>query len=338
MTEPEQGALPSAEWIPIRLYSKDSRFFVDWCHLRGMRLTEPFYDQSIERCLRHPFSLLFRPQTPVERLVEPRALQGSLAPRGFIFHLSRCGSTLVSQMLAALPRNVVLSEAGPIDSVLRAHLHVPGVTDSQRIEWLRGMVAALGRQRHAEEQHLFIKFDAWHVLELPLLQRAFPGVPWIFLYRDPVEIMASHQGHKGAHMLPGVLEPSLLGLEPEQVKAMALEEYGARVLAHLCETALKAWRERVSPALLVHYQQLPEIVLDTLPTHWGVGFTAEELDLMREAARLDAKNPVLPFADDTAAKQRALKSPAREQVERWVRPLYEALEAVRNEALGPASS
>ncbi|WP_224249882.1 sulfotransferase [Hyalangium gracile] len=325
----EQTSLPSAEWIPIRLYPRDSRFFVDWCHLRGLRLTEPFFDETIERCLRHPFSLLFRPQTPVESLLEPSGLEPSLRPRGFIFHLSRCGSTLVSQMLAALPRNVVLSEAGPIDSVLRAHLRVPGVTEAQRIDWLRGIVAALGRQRQAEEQHLFIKFDAWHVLELPLLQRAFPGVPWIFLYRDPVEIMASHQGHKGAHMLPGVLEPGLLGLGPEPLKTMTLEEYGARVLGRLCEAALSAWRERLSPALLVHYRQLPGAVLNSLPAHWGVDFTPEELERMREAALLDAKNPVLPFQDDTAVKQQTLKPAAREQVERWVRPPYEALEAAR---------
>ncbi len=333
MSWPERPALPSAEWIPLRIYPKDSRLFVDWCHLRGLRLTDPFFDQTIERCLRHPFSLLFRPQTPVEWL-EPSALQPALSPRGFIFHLSRCGSTLLSQMLAALPRNVVLSEAGPIDSVLRAHLRVPGITDAQRIDWLRGAVAALGRQRHAQEQHLFIKFDAWHVLELPLIQRAFPGVPWLFLYRDPVEIMASHQGHRGAHMLPGVLEPALLGLEPEHLKTLALQEYGARVLARLCEAALKAWRERLSPALLVHYRQLPELALEALPAHWGVELTTEERERMREAAQRDAKNPVLPFEDDTAAKQRALTETARKQVEQWVRPPYEALELARREALG----
>lgn len=334
MSRPEPPTLPSAEWIPIRVYPKASQLFVDWCHLRGLRLTDPFFDQSVERCLRHPFSLLFRPQTPIEWLLEPGALPPALSPRGFIFHLSRCGSTLVSQMLAALPRHVVLSEAAPIDSVLRAHLRVPGLTDEQRIAWLRAIVAALGRQRHAQEQHLFIKFDAWHVLELPLLQRAFPGVPWIFLYRDPVEIMASHQGHLGAHMLPGVLEPALLGLEAEQAKILAREEYGARVLARLCEAALKAWQERLSPALLVHYRQLPEVALEELPRHWGLELSTEERERMREAAQRDAKNPVLPFEDDTATKQRALAATSRTLVEQWVRPPYEALELARREALG----
>jgi hypothetical protein len=305
---------PSAEWIPLRLYPRESRLQVDWCHLRGLRLTDPFFDQTMERCLRHPYSLLFRQHTPVEALA---GLQG-LPVRGLIFHLSRCGSTLVAQMLAALRRNVVLAEAGPIDSVLRAHLHVPEVTEQQRVEWLRGVVAALGRQRHPEEQHLFLKLDVGHVLELPLIERAFPGVPWIFLYRDPVEIMASHLKRRGAHMVPGALEPTLVGVAQEALGAHALEEYGARVLGALCQAALRAWQQRKNPALLVHYRQLPEVMYTALPRHFRLELSARELEPLREVAQRDAKNPVLPLSEQ-----------AREQVERWARPHYEALEAVR---------
>ena len=42
-----------------------------------------------------------------------------MRPSGFIFHMSRCGSTVISQMLAALAEHVVVSEAGPIDALAR---------------------------------------------------------------------------------------------------------------------------------------------------------------------------------------------------------------------------
>ena len=32
------------------------------------------------------------------------------------------------------------------------------------------------------------------VLDLPLIYRAFPDVPWVFVYRQPVEVLASHAG------------------------------------------------------------------------------------------------------------------------------------------------
>jgi hypothetical protein len=97
-----------------------------------------------------------------------------LQPTCLIFHMSRCGSALVAQLLAALPQNVVLSEAGPADDALRAPYRIGGVSDGQSVAWLRGVVSALGQQPRPEDRHLFIKFDAWHTRDLPLIERAFP--------------------------------------------------------------------------------------------------------------------------------------------------------------------
>src|SRR5688500_14155098 len=91
------------DWIPVRGYWREDRAFVDWCFLGKERLTEPFFDDSIVKRFRQPFNLLFRHQTPFEFLGELAEFSKGLKPTGFIFHLSRCGSTLVSQMFAALP-------------------------------------------------------------------------------------------------------------------------------------------------------------------------------------------------------------------------------------------
>ncbi|MFP2907634.1 sulfotransferase family protein [Pyxidicoccus sp. 3LFB2] len=316
-------------WVPGRIHVEERGLRVDWCHLGTQRFTDPFFDQTLERRLRHPFPLLFRHQTTMEALVARSAERPGLPVRGLVFHMSRCGSTLVAQLLAALPRHIVLSEPGPVDTVLRAHLRLPGVTDAQRVEWLRAVVGALGQRRNPEEQAVFLKLDAWHVLELPLLQRAFPGVPWLFLYREPVEVMASHQGHRGAHMLPGMLGPALLGLEPEALTGMPLEEFGARVLARICEAGLRGYRERQGPARLLDYRQLQTESLALLTELFGLDVTPEDAERLRGAAERDAKNPVVPFADDTEDKARRVSELSREMAERWVRPAYEALEAER---------
>ncbi|KFA94138.1 aspartyl beta-hydroxylase [Archangium violaceum] len=320
-----------AEWFPVRVHAREGGFDVEWCHLGGQRFTEPFFDDTIQRRLRYPFNWLFRHQTSLDELAELEALSPGLPPTGLIFHMSRCGSTLLAQTLAALPRNIVLSEPAPVDTVLRARWGEETPTEEQRIAWLRGMVSVLGRKRHATERHLFIKFDAWALLQWPLIQRAFPGVPWLFLYRDPVEVMASHLRHSGAHLVPGVLEPALLGWSPEQLPGMPREEYGARVLASLCEAALGAWESRRGPARLVEYRELPAVIPSLYSELFGLELSGEELAVMREAMGKDAKNPALPFEDDSAMKQRALTGPAREAVERWVRPLYARLETARRD-------
>src|SRR2546427_4873978 len=189
-------------WIPVRLYWREGKPMVDWCYLGRRRFADSFFEQTLGECLRQPFNLLFRHQTPIEVLGQWNELRPGLKPTGFIFHMSRCGSTLISQMLAALPGNIVISEARPIDSTLRAQFHAADITNEQKIAWFQWMISALGQQRLGKEKHFFIKFDAWNVSELPLIRRAFPAVPWIFVYRDPVEVMVSQLNHRGVHIVP----------------------------------------------------------------------------------------------------------------------------------------
>src|SRR4029077_6493953 len=157
-----------------------------------------------------------------------------LEPSGFIFHMSRCGSTLVSQMLAALPSNIVVSEASPIDTVVQAGRWRRDLSEDRQARWLPPIIGALGQKRTGSEQHYFIKLDCWHTLALPLFRRAFPAVPWVFLYRDPVEVLASQVSQPGTQMLPRGIGPNLYGIERAYGPGSA-EDYYARVLAKVCE-------------------------------------------------------------------------------------------------------
>ncbi|MCA1593924.1 MAG: hypothetical protein LC754_14995 [Acidobacteria bacterium] len=247
-----------SKWTPLRLYWQESSAFVDWCYVGEQRLTDPFYDQTVERSLRNPCNLLFRHQTPIETLGQLQEAEPCLPPRGFIFHTSRCGSTLISQMLASL--------------------------------------------------------------------RAFPGVPRIFLYREPAEVMVSQLRRRGAHMIPGAIEPALFDMDMADVFRMPQEEYVARVLAKICGEAL---RHLDDEALLLNYRQLPEAVWSALPGFFGVDYAEPDLERMRRASRLDAKNPSLAFADDTAEKARGVTDAVRRACEQLVEPLYQKLEAAR---------
>lgn len=313
--------------MPVRFYWQESRAFVDWCYLGKKRFTEPFFYITIERRFRKPFNLLFRHQTPIEVLGELNEYSRGFAPSGFIFHMSRCGSTLVSQMLAALSQNIVISEPLPINSILRANLKNPEISDERRIEWLQWIINAFGQKRNAEEKYFFIKFDSWNTLDLALIERAFPGVPWIFLYRNPVEVIASHMNLRGAQMIPGVVEEMLSGLDSSEVSQMRAEEYCARVLARICETALKCLPNR--NALLVNYTQLPEAVTSTVLKHFRAAYLPEDIEQMKNAARFNAKTPQMNFVPDSETKKKQASGAAYAAAEKWVNPLYEKLENIR---------
>ena len=144
----------SAGWIPATVHGGGTSPTVQWCHLGELRFTDPFFEQTIWRAMKHPFNLLFSHHTPLNELEE----QGrELRLAGLIFHMSHCGSTLVSRMLAALDRNVVLSEPAPLDRILKLPARLRDVSDEQLVRWMRGVVAAHDhRFGDVPERHAFL--------------------------------------------------------------------------------------------------------------------------------------------------------------------------------------
>ena len=313
-------------WVPARFYWGEGKPMVDWCYLGRQRFEAAFFEQTIGKCMARPFNLLFRQQTPIEVLEEWYQIRPGLKPTGFIFHMSRCGSTLVSQMLAALPQNVVISEARPLDATVRAQFTSPETSDDLRISWLRWMVSAMGQRWMGGEQHLFIKFDAWNTLDLTLIRRAFPDVPWIFLYRDPVEVLVSHFNNRGAHMIPGVLTPSLFGMDLQTAFSLRPEDYCAKVLATICNAALQQCRQG---GRLVSYQQLPDVVPESLLKFFNLRCSDAQMARVRAAAEHDVKNLGAPFQSDSEKKRDKASEAIREAAANWLYPIYEDLEATR---------
>jgi len=247
-------------------------------------------------------------------------------PAGFIFHASRCGSTLVSQMFGAVESNLVISESPLIDFVLRSQVNETVIGDEQRALWLRWVIGVLGRTR-GKASRTFVKFDSWHVMHLPLVRRAFPKVPWIFIYRDPLEILVSHHQQPGSQMVPGTLDPRPLGIHPAELHQMPLEEYGARVLAAVLETA--AIHTQTHDGILINYTQLPEAACSFIPRVFGVECSSNDVERMRNAARFHAKNPSLDFEPDGEKKREEAGENLTELAKKWLWTPYERLEALR---------
>ena len=166
---------------------------------KGSNSTHPMFDQTIERCLRDPFRLLFWRRTDMDVLAEFVAASPGLEPSGFIFHLSRCGSTLVAQMLAASSEALVMSEPPAFDQVLRAPTFCPDLSPRDHVAWLRWMLSALGQRRKPDQSRFVVKLDAWAIVHWRLIRQAFPDTPCIFLYRDPLEVMVSHLADVVSH-------------------------------------------------------------------------------------------------------------------------------------------
>jgi hypothetical protein len=316
------GFTPTPGWLPTELSWDGVQHTVAWAWFGRRRLVEPFFEGSLRNVLRRPFNRLFRFRTPLAQLAAWPASLLTLRPDGFIFHMSRCGSTLVAQMLARLDAHVVVSEAPPIDAVAQL-----GRTagDEAHAALLRAMVGALGQVRNAGESRFFVKLDSWHALALPLFREAFPDVPWVFLYRDPVEVLVSQARQRGIQMVPDYVPPSFYGLDlPDGVPD---DDYCARVLAVVCEAALRGHAE--GGGLLVNYAQLPDALHTQILPHFGITGAAAEREAMGQAALRDAKLPQSAFTPDSGRKQQAATAAITAASDRHLAEIYRRLEASR---------
>ena len=302
-------------WLPIRVWQEAGQWQVDWCWFGDTPLHQPFFREAVEDALRLPFNQAFRRKTALSALADWQVCSPGLAPSAFIFHASRCGSTLISQMLAQLDSHIVVSEPPPLDALLRSDL--PAV---ERRAAIKGVLSAYGQRRLGSEQRLVIKLDAWNITELPVLHECFPETPWLFVYRDPLEIAVSHLRRPGMHMVPGMIGTS--GLDDE-LPFDSREDYIARRVGRLLASGLAQCR--AFGGLAVNYSELPQGMAGGLAEFFGLD------ELQREqvfaAVGQHAKQPSDVFVGDSDDKRREATALLLERVERWARAPYEALVA-----------
>lgn len=317
---------PPAGWLPVRASWQDDRLYAHWSYFGDRPLREPFFESDIHRANFKPFNRLVRYSTPIAKLGDWLREHPALPPSGFIFHMGRCGSTLVSQMLAALAGSLVISEPDPVDEVVRARRTRPNLSEAEQVLWLTWIIGALGQPRTGGERHYFIKLDSWHTSSLPLFRQAFPGVPWIFVYRDPVEVIVSQLRMPGLQMIPGTLDPAQFGVGFSD-RIRKPEDYCARMLAAICQPILdRAVKDRI---LLVNYRELPEAVWETIAPHFGVTCGDADRAAMAAVARYDAKIPNVQFTPDVENKQQEATAATRAAAEERMGEIHRQLEALR---------
>jgi len=290
-------------WFPVTLQGRE----IIWRHIPN-RFTAPFFADTLQQ------------QNPAQRYICRTEfdwltrLEPALMPSAFIFHTSRCGSTLLTQLLSTLSGCIVMSEPPIIDAFFRFHQTEPESSGGSAN--LRQLILALGQQRSLEETHFFIKLDSWHIQFLPILRTAFPDTPCWFLYREPEAVLASHRRQRGPQMVPGMIA----SLAAETLEAGDLDGYCAKVLAGFFETALA----NVAHLQLINYRQLPDILWQDLLPRQGFDCTSEQLERMRRRAGFHAKSQDIRFIGDASSVS------SHPILQQRVAPLYAQLEQCRS--------
>jgi len=76
-----------------------------WRDMKAIAFTDSFVENTLMRQPRERRRVCLTPPQALDQF----QLGNALAPDAFIFHVSRCGSTLLTQLLASLPQAIVMS-------------------------------------------------------------------------------------------------------------------------------------------------------------------------------------------------------------------------------------
>jgi hypothetical protein len=309
-----------ARWTPIRLDFSGPVPLVDWADLTAERFVDPFFDETVARWLSGPDA---KPlvRTGLEALGALDS-EPSLDPDGMIFHLSRCGSTLVSRLLRTVPGVVVLAEPAPLNALLR--LDPALVDEATLVRLVRLLVRALGRCRHGDERQLVLKCTSWNIRRRAVLAAAFPETPWIWVQRDPVRVLSSlfaePPGWLGLQARPGQAA-QLFGLDPAALPAISRVEFAARVLGALLDAAATDPGRR----LLVDYADLPYAVWQRVAPHFGLDADAAVTERMITESRFYSKDPASRIFIGDTPERRPATDEMREAAERFAERRYREL-------------
>lgn len=288
---------PVAGWIPVKLQPEKDSLLCRWLYVGNTPFKEPFFDDTIRSCQSQlPENWHFqKSMSSTAVLTDLVKDMDVLEPTAFIFHISRCGSTLISQMLGIQPGNIVLSEVPFFDDLLRygkKHDCMPGI-----LPQLKAAIGFYATKRNESPQQLFIKTDSWHIHFYKELRALYPNVPFFLLYRKPDEVLHSQQKKRGMQAIPNLLEAELFGFDPEKIGHMKLDEYMALVLETYLE-AFEAILQKDACSFALNYHEGATQIVDAIASVTGLHISDEEKLLMHNRAGFHAKFPQQEFSEE----------------------------------------
>jgi hypothetical protein len=256
--EGKEVAEISKDFIPSELSLTGNEILFRWTYSGKKRFTEPFFHETLVACNKF-YENKDQHFSTVEDFFSLAEEADSINPSAFIFHTSRCGSTLLSQLLATDEKYIVLSEVPLLDAILRLpydNSHKYEEEFSDRL--FKAAIRLFARRVRGNETHLFIKCDSWHTMFYERIRRCFPGIPFFFLYRSPAEVMHSQKKEAGMQALPGAIELGIFGFE-NKITQLPGENYFALVLERYLQAYLDILAKDANAFLLNYHDGIERI-------------------------------------------------------------------------------
>ena len=317
-------------WVPVDALIAGDQPAIEWMELRGVEFKEPFFNETLAKMDSN--AKRSRVITNIHTLLQFESICEGLSPAGFIFHCSRCGSTLVANACRALKGSLVIAEAPAIDKLISRFFTDAPPGSARELLYLlllRASVSALGQRLTGDESRYFVKLACTSTLQVERIRRVWPDVPFVFLYRDPVEVIISNLKSTPEWMQPESnrsAAAAIVGVTEDQLASLTAEEYCARSLGRFFSAVDANFDTQIK---LVNYAQLGRDSLIEIVKFFGIEPTQNEIDEIQKVSRLYSKDLTHTklFEEDSSLKRFAASQDAFRVAETWAQSAYSRLNA-----------
>jgi hypothetical protein len=304
-----------------------------WMDIGDTSLTESYFFRSSQQFLEQTAEA-FRFSTSIDVLDEASIVTDACYPSGFIYHMGRSGSTLLSKALSRVPGNLVISEAPPhffVWPLLLNEWRSPKEGDRAALRRFRHLTLAMGRSRTRGYGAHFVKFTTYVVLFARFISSAFPEVPSLFLYRHPAEVLVAmaREGPGWRRLKDSDFGAFAAGCTVDEVKALSELAFYERCLFRFMRAALEANSQGMT---LINYRLLVPDNLTLILSALNHQVEPKELAQMQEQFAYYSKDDTgqRRFVPDSTEKQAGITPEIALLVQRRLIPLYHELEGAEN--------
>ena len=248
-----------------------------------------------------------------------------ITPSGFIYHLSRCGSSIVAQTLSEIHKIRVISEPEIIIKLVNLKKNKI-ITNAELEILLITLVHFWGQNNKGDSYRLIIKFSSLATSIYAYIQKIFRETPSIFIIRNPVEIMVSLINNPSFliiefnQLLP--MSAIRINISVQELENMSIEEYIALLIR---QNLLHITRNYDKNTLLIDHLEIPDVIEPRIVDHFNLISSFNDRIKIHSRIQYHGEDASKKYENDTQWKLSKVTPAMNDAAEKYVVPAMRQL-------------
>jgi hypothetical protein len=308
---------------------------VQWLDFGHKALSESFFQWSWAS-IKGTGNVSSEVSTGVETLIHAAQRTAPTMPSGVIVHMTRCGSTWISNCLKAADNAVVVAEAPVMDQVL-SDAFTPTLSndESTRQKIVVALSTIFSRYETGNPKKVVFKLGIYGLPAMKTIRLLWPELPIVVVIRNPSEVIASNLNQPARWLCSRWFLNRDFDWHSSTSRGFSDEDYCGKVLGTLCEAGAAAIDENT---MILDYRNIGRESILKVGVLFGLWSKDVDPERILRPFELDSKDRrgQQTYVSRAEMQSRYAPEAIRAAADKWVMSSYERLLALESGILRDA--